>query len=91
MVVIGKNNKDTKDLYDPKMDTLNQGYYSVWTGTQAQLDEYLKNRGQMIVGPDYKDKTKTEGATEDNPYMFDGLSEEIKNGKIGRASCRERV
>ena len=86
MVVIGKNNKDTKDLYDPKMDTLNQGYYSVWTGTQAQLDEYLKNRGQMIVGPDYKDKTKTEGATEDNPYMFDGLSEEIKNGIAGAVS-----
>lgn len=86
MVVINKNNKDTKDFYDPKMDTLNQGYYSVWTGTQAQLEEYLKNRGPMIVGPDYKDKTKTEGATEDNPYMFDGLSEEIKNGIAGAVS-----
>ena len=86
MVVINKNNKDTKDFYDPKMDTLNQGYYSVWTGTQAQLEEYLKNRGPMIVGSDYKDKTKTEGATEDNPYMFDGLSEEIKNGIAGAVS-----
>lgn len=83
MLVINKNNEQTKDYYDPKMDTLNQGYYSIWTGTQAQLEEYLKNRGQMLVGSDYQEKTKTEGATEDNPYLLEGLSDEIKNGIVG--------
>lgn len=86
MVVINKNNDQTKKYYDPRMDTLNQGYYSVWTGTQKQLEEYLSNRGQMIVGPDYQEKTKTKGATEDNPYMIEGLSEELKNGIVGALS-----
>lgn len=86
MVVINKNNDQTKKYYDPKMDELGQGYYSVWTGTQKQLDEYLSNRGQMLTGPDYQEKTKTKGATEDNPYMIEGLSEELKNGIVGALS-----
>lgn len=86
MVVINKNNDQTKKYYDPKMDELGQGYYSVWTGTQKQLEEYLSNRGQMLTGPDYQEKTKTKGATEDNPYMIEGLSEELKNGIVGALS-----
>ena len=86
MVVINKNNDQTKKYYDPKMDELGQGYYSVWTGTQKQLEEYLNNRGQILTGPDYQEKTKTKGATEDNPYMIDGLSEELKNGIVGALS-----
>jgi TP901 family phage tail tape measure protein len=86
MVVINKNNDQTKKYYDPKMDELGQGYYSVWTGTQKQLEEYLNNRGQILTGPDYQEKTKTKGATEDNPYMIEGLSEELKNGIVGALS-----
>lgn len=82
MLVINKNNDETSKYYDPKMDTLGQGYYSIWTGTDAQLQEYLANRGQRMVGSDYYDRAKTEGATEDNPYMLEGLGEEIKQGII---------
>lgn len=82
MLVINKNNDETSKYYDPKMDTLEQGYYSIWTGTDAQLQEYLANRGQRMVGSDYYDRAKTEGATEDNPYMLEGLGEEIKQGII---------
>lgn len=79
MVVVAKDFGDYQDKYDASKDTLNQGYYSVWTGTQEQLEEYKKNRGQMMVGSDYWERAETVGATEENPYMQGSSSEAVSD------------
>ena len=69
MLTIAKDFGDYQDKYDASKDTLKQGYYTVWTGTKKELEEYKANRGAMLTGSDYWTRAKTAGATEENPYM----------------------
>ena len=77
MITISKDSGEYKDKYDASKDTLNQGYYKVWTGTQEELEEYKANRGSMLVGKDYWTRAETTGATEENPYMEKTTSKSV--------------
>jgi TP901 family phage tail tape measure protein len=73
MITINKGNAD----YDARLDPEGRGHYSVWNGTQAELDEYMEGR-HFIGANDGKSK---KGTIQD-PYTMDELKESIKNGII---------
>lgn len=58
--------------YDEKLDTRKTGQYSVWTGTQKELDKYLE--GKTFIG----NKTGDKKGTISDPYMLNDLSNNIK-------------
>lgn len=68
--------------YDESMDTANQGYYEVWGGSRADLQKYLDSMGSRLLPSDYGEKKKVAGATEDNPYILNELSNDIRQAII---------
>lgn len=76
MVQIKKGDKG----YDPKLDTRNSGQYSVWTGTQAELDKYLE--GKTFIGSSSSDKK----GTISDPYMLSSLPNDIKEAVVSGVS-----
>ena len=98
MLFINKNNKDTAKYYDAAMDTMDQGWYTVWTGTQEQLQEYVKaQQNTPSITPQqgtpeyehYQQRLQTTGMTDENPYMLNELSDAVKNGIIQGLSEKE--
>ena len=77
MITITKNNKYS-EYYDKSLDKTGYGY-SVWTGTQEELERYKKAQEgtARIVSSDYDPTVK---GTVDTPYMFDELDTKIANG-----------
>lgn len=91
MLFINKNNEDTAKYYDAAMDTMDQGWYTVWTGTQEQLQEYVKaqqNTPSFVPQqgtPEYEhyqQRLQTTGMTDENPYMLNDLSDAVRDGII---------
>lgn len=72
MIQIKKGDKG----YDEKLDKEKRGQYSVWTGTQAELDKYMK--GKTF----FTDPTKDSKGTIADPYILSGLATDIKNAII---------
>lgn len=69
--------------YDKNLDKAGVGYYTIWTGTQEQFEEYMKNHSKdnsWLSNPDPKYNQK--GASASNPYMISELSNAIKNAII---------
>lgn len=98
MLFINKNNEDTAKCYDAAMDTMDQGWYTVWTGTQEQLQEYVKaQQNTPSITPQqgtpeyehYQQRLQTTGMTDENPYMLNELSDAVKNGIIQGLSEKE--
>lgn len=77
MVTITKNNKYS-EYYDKSLDKTGHGY-SVWTGTQAELDRYKKAQKDTtsIESDGYNPTIK---GTVDTPYMFNELDTKIATG-----------
>lgn len=70
MVTIKKGDRG----YDEKLDVNKTGSYSVWTGTQNELNSYLKDR--TFIG----DQSKPGKGTMSNPYIFSDLEQAVKDG-----------
>lgn len=70
--------------YDEKYDTTKQGYYSVWNGTQAGYNEYLKNRGPSFAdnSEEHRKKKEISGATTENPYYISQFSDAMKSAIV---------
>lgn len=77
MITVTKNNKYS-EYYDKSLDKTGYGY-SVWTGTQEELERYKKAQEgtARIVSSDYDPTVK---GTVDTPYMFDELDTKIATG-----------
>lgn len=71
--------KKGDDTYNSNLDVSNAGKYSVWTGTQEELDKYLSSR---TLG----DTPVSSKGTPVNPYTLNDMSESIKNAIISGLS-----
>lgn len=77
MVTITKDGKYSK-YYDKSLDKTGYGY-SVWTGTQAELEKYKEARkGTATISSTGYDPTVK--GTVDTPYMFNELDTKIAAG-----------
>jgi hypothetical protein len=77
MVTVTKDGKYSK-YYDKSLDKTGYGY-SVWTGTQAELEKYKEARkGTATMGSTNYDPTVK--GTVDTPYMFNELDTKIAAG-----------
>lgn len=77
MVTITKDNKYS-EYYDKSLDKTGHGY-SVWTGTQAELEKYKEaQKGTATMRSANYDPTVK--GTVDTPYMFDELDTKIATG-----------
>lgn len=77
MVTVTKDGKYSK-YYDKSLDKTGYGY-SVWTGTQAELERYKESRkGTATISSTGYDPTVK--GTVDTPYMFNELDTKIAAG-----------
>lgn len=70
MVRIMKGDALYNSQYDP-----GNGSYEIWTGTQEELNTYLRNMGPVMVGTDYN---YGKGAY-NNPYMMDEMDKDTQD------------
>lgn len=78
MVTIKKG--DTN--YNPSLDTEGRGHYSVWTGSQEELDKYLE--GKSFIS----NSNKSDKGLISNPYMIEDLPNGVKNSIIPSTSSK---
>lgn len=71
--------------YDPNLDTENRGQYSVWTGSEKQLEKYLEGKSF------YTDPNKSSKGLILDPYRMNELPKETRDNIVSKSNSDNKA